>query len=137
MVKRMTEKSALSAICSRDHFQRFRGSRSEVFCKKGVLKNFPKFTGKHLFQSLFFNKFPGRSSNFIEHLWWLLVEILIIENFQQTLSLISVAWSWVVVRTTAPRKQKRRVILILRMKVCKDTINSITMPGKFLISIDK
>ena len=28
----------------------------EVFCKKGVLRNFSKFTGKHLCQSLFFNK---------------------------------------------------------------------------------
>ena len=28
----------------------------EVFYKKGVLKNFSQFTGKHLFQSLFFNK---------------------------------------------------------------------------------
>ena len=26
------------------------------FCKKGVLRNFSKFTGKHLYQSLFFNK---------------------------------------------------------------------------------
>ena len=26
------------------------------FCKKGVLKNFEKFTAKHLFQSLFFKK---------------------------------------------------------------------------------
>ena len=33
-----------------------RSSRTEVFCKKGVLKSFPKFTGKHLCQSLFFNK---------------------------------------------------------------------------------
>ena len=31
-------------------------SRPEVFCKKGVLRNFTKFTGKHLCQSLFFNK---------------------------------------------------------------------------------
>ena len=31
-------------------------SRPEVFSKKGVLKNFTKFTGKHLRQSLFFNK---------------------------------------------------------------------------------
>ena len=28
----------------------------EVFCKKCVLKNFSKFTGKHLRQSLYFNK---------------------------------------------------------------------------------
>ena len=33
-----------------------RSSRAEVFCKKGVLKNIAKFTGKHLCQSLFFNK---------------------------------------------------------------------------------
>ena len=31
-----------------------RSSRPEVFCKKGVLRNFAKFTGKHLCQSLFF-----------------------------------------------------------------------------------
>ena len=36
-----------------------RRSRPEVFCKKGVLRNFAKFTGKHLFQSLFFNKVAG------------------------------------------------------------------------------
>ena len=28
----------------------------ELFYKKGVLRNFTKFTGKHLCQSLFFNK---------------------------------------------------------------------------------
>ena len=33
-----------------------RSSRPEVFCKKGVLRNFAKFTGKHLYHSLFFNK---------------------------------------------------------------------------------
>ena len=37
----------------------FRSSRAEVFCKKGVLGNFAKFTGKHLCQSLFFNKVAG------------------------------------------------------------------------------
>ena len=37
----------------------FRSSRPEVFCKKGVLKHFAKFTGKHLCHSLFFNKVPG------------------------------------------------------------------------------
>ena len=35
---------------------RYRNSRPEVFCKNGVLRNFAKFTGKHLYQSLFFNK---------------------------------------------------------------------------------
>ena len=73
-----------------------RSSRPELFCKKGVLRNFPKFTGKHLCQSLIFNKVAGlrpatllkkrlwyrrfpvnfvkflRTLFFIEHLWWLL-----------------------------------------------------------------
>ena len=37
----------------------FRNNRSEVFSKIGVFKNFPKFPGKHLCQSLFFNKVGG------------------------------------------------------------------------------
>ena len=34
-------------------------SRLKVFCIKSVLRNFAKFTGKHLCQSLFFNKIAG------------------------------------------------------------------------------
>ena len=34
----------------------YRSSYPEVFCKKGVLENVAKFTGKHLCQILFFNK---------------------------------------------------------------------------------
>ena len=37
----------------------YRSSHPEVFCKKGVLKDFTKFTEKHLCQSLFFNKVAG------------------------------------------------------------------------------
>ena len=37
-------------------FLLFRSSRPEVFCKKGVLRNFTKFIGKHLCHRLFFNK---------------------------------------------------------------------------------
>ena len=62
-----------------------------MFCKKGVLRNFTKFTGKHLCQSLFFNKVAGlrpkswhrcfpvnfvkflRTYFFTEHVWWLLL----------------------------------------------------------------
>ena len=36
-------------------------SRPEMFCKKGFLRNFAKFTGKYLRQSLFFNKVTGLS----------------------------------------------------------------------------
>ena len=78
----------------------FRGSRLEVFCKIGVLRNFTKSIGKHLCQSLFFNKavglrpatllkkrlwhrcFPANFVKFLrtpfltEHLWWLLLKFL-------------------------------------------------------------
>ena len=36
-----------------------RSSCLEVFCKKSVLKNLAKFTGKHLCRSFFFNKVAG------------------------------------------------------------------------------
>ena len=59
-----------------------RSSCSDVFCKKDVLKNFAKFTGRHLCQSLFlinswcfpvnFAKFL-RTPLFTENLWWLLL----------------------------------------------------------------
>ena len=39
-----------------------RSRRPEVFCKKRVLRNFAKFTEKHLCQSLFFNKVAGLNS---------------------------------------------------------------------------
>ena len=35
----------------------YRNSRPEVFCKKRVLRNFAKFTGKRLCHSLFLNNF--------------------------------------------------------------------------------
>ena len=51
---------------------------TEAFCKKkGAVRNFAKFTGKQLCQSLFFSlcEFCGISKNtfFTEHLSWLLL----------------------------------------------------------------
>ena len=84
-----------------------RRSSPEVFCKKGVLRNFTKFTGKHLCQSLFFNKVAGlrpafllkkrlwhicfpvnfvkflRAPFYIEHLWWLLLRGVIFYDTEQ------------------------------------------------------
>ena len=41
-------------------------SLSQILFKMGVYKNLGKFTGKHMCQSLFFNKVAGASCNFIE-----------------------------------------------------------------------
>ena len=78
-------------------FCNFIRSRPNVFCKKGFLRNFTKYTGKHLCQSLFLNKvtaltpatllkkrlwhryFPADFVKFLrtpfyrEHVWWLLL----------------------------------------------------------------
>ena len=37
-----------------------------MFWEKGVLRNFAKFIGKHLYQSLFSNKVAGAACNFIK-----------------------------------------------------------------------
>ena len=47
-----------------------RSSRPEVFYKKGVLKNFAKFTGKHLCQSLFLIKLLAEACNVIKKRLW-------------------------------------------------------------------
>ena len=43
----------------RPTFSSFTSSRPDVFCRKGVLRNFANFTGKYLCQSNFLNKVTG------------------------------------------------------------------------------
>ena len=59
-VRKYTAKGKCNAITSgintpKEH----RSSRPEVFCKKRVLRNFVKFTGKLLCQNLFFSEVTG------------------------------------------------------------------------------
>ena len=44
-----------------NQFWIFRSSRSEVLCKNGALRNFTRFSGKHLCRSLLFKKSFWRS----------------------------------------------------------------------------
>ena len=81
---------------SKNHIFQYlnRSSRPEVFWKKGVVRNFAKFTGKHLCQSLFLNKVAGllkkrlwhryfpvnfvkfaRTPFLTKHLGWLLLDV--------------------------------------------------------------
>ena len=84
-------------MVSKSYFTHCRSSRRELFCKKGVLRNLAKFTGKHLWQSLQTRKslrpatllkkrlwrrcFPVNFAKFrrtpflIEHLRWLLLTL--------------------------------------------------------------
>ena len=54
----------------------FRSSHRRCSITKGVLRNFAKFTAKHLCQSLFFNKVAGLRPFFIEHLWRLILKTI-------------------------------------------------------------
>ena len=48
-----------------------RSSRPEVFCKKGVARNFAKFTGKRLCQRFFYNKVAGlRPATLLKKNFW-------------------------------------------------------------------
>ena len=69
------------------NLRKLRSSRLEVFCRKDVLKNVAKFRGKHLCQSLFFNKVAGLRRNFTkflrapfftEHRGWLLLDVFVV-----------------------------------------------------------
>ena len=70
-------------------FEHLQMQPPEVVYVKRCLKNFAKFTGKHLCQSLFFNKVAGLRSEFCEisktiffylHLWWQLLKITVLQN---------------------------------------------------------
>ena len=70
-------------------------SHPEVFCKECVFKNFTKFTGKHLYQSLLFNKVAGLSLNDIATNQMRIHIALKICNTRSTwffLSLITLHW---------------------------------------------
>ena len=51
-----------------EHSTIYRSSHQKCSVRKGVLRNFPKFTGNHLCQSLFFNKVAGDGAGKKENL---------------------------------------------------------------------
>ena len=63
-----------------------RSSHRRCSMKKGVLKNFAKFTGKHLCQILFFNKVAGLRPQRRLQPWWLFGRWLLCFVFQVEIS---------------------------------------------------
>ena len=58
-IKSYYAKSAMRETKGWNRMSFYRSSRQMCSMRKGVLRNFTKFTGKHLCQSLFFNKVAG------------------------------------------------------------------------------
>ena len=77
--------------------QNFRSSRPDLFCKKGVLRNFAKLTGKYLGQSRFFNKVAG-----------LRPELLLFQNYSHSSSMSSSKNN----RTYCKTKQQNKYVCI-------------------------
>ena len=93
----------------------FRSSLPEVFCKKYVLKNFTKFTGIHLRQSLFFNKVAGLRLLLLSITFFLLPLLPLLNNqnccwqqgedhFPLDIFFISIAWEGLVWALTLNNK---------------------------------
>ena len=65
-LKQLTTKSCWMLVEKRSkdisQVPKYRTSHQRCFVEIGILKNFPKFTGKHLRQSLFCNKIAGLRS---------------------------------------------------------------------------
>ena len=72
---------------------RVRSSRQEVFCKKGALRNSTKFIGKHLCQSLFFNKVAGlRPATLLKKRLWHRCFLVNVAKFLRTPFLTEHLW---------------------------------------------
>ena len=68
------------------YFDDGRSSRPDVFCKKDVLRDFTKSTGKHLCQSLFFNKVAGlRPATLLKKRLWYRCFLVNFVKFLRTL----------------------------------------------------
>ena len=68
---KMTSTVLMEMSMSEFEILRDRSSRQRCSIKKGVLRNFTKFTGKHLCQSLLFNKVAGlRPTTLLKRRLW-------------------------------------------------------------------
>ena len=65
-----------------------------MFCKKGVLKNFTKFTEEYLCQSLFFNKVAGlKPTNLLKKkLWNKCVPVNFVKFLKAPISIENFSW---------------------------------------------
>ena len=69
MSPRKSEEGFMIKFCPKH-----RSSRSQIFFKIGVLKNFANFTGKRLCLESLFNKVLCLKPSFTKHLRWLLLK---------------------------------------------------------------
>ena len=86
-----------------------------MFCKKGVFENFVKFTGKHLCQSLFFDKVRGlrQACNFIKKRLAQMFSCKFYEIFRNTFSKEHLCWLFLTRKTYKDLMCSERTLIIL------------------------
>ena len=82
-----------------------RNSRPEVFCKKDVPRNFAKFTGKHLCQSLFFNKVTDLLK---KRLWYRCFPVNFVKFLRTPILTEHHRWLLLIMLDTLEKKLKRK-----------------------------
>ena len=95
--------------------QKYRSSRLEVFCRKGVLRNFEKFTGKHLCQSFLFNKVAGlRTATLLKKRFWYRCFTVNFLKFLKTPSITEHLW-WLFLKTPVNQLIYREELVDLQL----------------------
>ena len=111
--------------------QKYRSSRQEVLCRKGVLRNFEKSTGKHLCQSLLFNKVVGlRTVTLLTKRFWYRCFLVNFSKFLKTPS-ITEHLRWLLLRTPVNQLIFREELVDLQLYYSRTFSQEIFKPMCF------
>ena len=91
------------AVFSSCCFQSSEAVARRYSVRKSVLRNFAKFTGKHLYQSLFLNKVAGLACNFIEK--EIMAQVFSCESYENSKNTIFTEQFW----ATASESYAKRI----------------------------
>ena len=115
-------------------FSLFRSSLLEVFWRKGVLRNFERFTGKHLRHSLFFNKVasPRTATLSKRRLWHSRCFLVNFAKFLRTPFFIEYL-RWLVLFITSYQSGAPRRLKLFRIDMLKKNISFIITTVSIII----
>ena len=94
----------------------FRSSHQRCSMKKGVLGNFPKFTGKHLCRVYFLIKLQARPANLLRRRLWHMCFPVNFEKFLRTPFYIEHLWLLLLYLLHTLFRSKRRAAIVTLFK---------------------
>ena len=97
-----------------------RSSCPEVFCKKALLRNFAKFIGKHLCQSIFLNKVVGlRPATLLKNRLWYRCFPVNFAKFLKTPLVAASAYFGLFILTEHQTMSRTTILMVLNLFCCK------------------